>query len=281
MGRRDELRRFLDSVSAQTYPPLEVILVDQNPPGFLDDIVHEYSRALPLRAIRSEVAGLSISRNVGVSASSGDILLFPDDDCAYTDNYIKDIFFAFISSNADVLHANYYDPELDKFHFPGIAQDAVHMTFDQALTFGSSICLAVRRDVFFHMDGFDVRMGLGSTAICHVSEDVEFLCRSLAMGRKILLFPNIFCLHPKAERSASSPAFWKRNGSSLAAHVYICLLYGKKENILFAVGHSVSGMLYNFLRLNKKNSKIYLGRIFGAVEQLPRLLSTPRSGISK
>ena len=68
----------IDSVLAQTYPHIEVIVVDD---GSTDDTM---ARLAPygsrIRVIRQENAGPAAARNKGIAASSGGLVAFLDSD---------------------------------------------------------------------------------------------------------------------------------------------------------------------------------------------------------
>ena len=80
VGRTDELGRLLDSLAAQDYERLRVVVVDQNDDERLAPILA--GRALQLEHVRS-VRGLSRARNAGLRLIEGDVVAFPDDDCTY------------------------------------------------------------------------------------------------------------------------------------------------------------------------------------------------------
>src|SRR5262249_37414490 len=82
IGRTDVLTRLLDSLACQRLKAFEIIIVDQNPEGFLDPIIEPFKAQLAIRHVRTD-KGLSRARNVGIRLSSGDYLSFPDDDCWY------------------------------------------------------------------------------------------------------------------------------------------------------------------------------------------------------
>ncbi|MGN0335148.1 MAG: glycosyltransferase family 2 protein [Lachnospiraceae bacterium] len=71
----------LDSVCAQTYPKLEIIVVDD---GSTDDpgvLLQEYSQKDDrIRVITQKNQGLSAARNRGLESSSGEYLMFLDSD---------------------------------------------------------------------------------------------------------------------------------------------------------------------------------------------------------
>src|SRR5688572_20404311 len=84
-NRRDQLERCLKSLSVQTHPDFEVIVVDD---GSTDDtaaMVGQMARdrpAMRLQCLRNERnIGANPSRNRGIAASSGRFVAFLDSDC--------------------------------------------------------------------------------------------------------------------------------------------------------------------------------------------------------
>lgn len=84
VDRKQELKRLLQSLTMQSYNLIELIIVDQNPPGFLEDSLRSFDE-LPMKAIQTMPTGASTARNVGLVNASGDIIGFPDDDCFYSE----------------------------------------------------------------------------------------------------------------------------------------------------------------------------------------------------
>jgi CDP-glycerol glycerophosphotransferase len=75
------LRACLDSLVAQTYPRLQIILVDDGSPDRCIDIMEAYVRRdRRIQIIRQANAGLSAARNIGAKAARGEYLMFVDAD---------------------------------------------------------------------------------------------------------------------------------------------------------------------------------------------------------
>lgn len=75
------LSRCVDSILAQTYPNLEIILVDDGSPDGSGAICDGYaSNDSRVRVIHKENGGLSSARNVGIDAAEGEYLSFIDSD---------------------------------------------------------------------------------------------------------------------------------------------------------------------------------------------------------
>lgn len=85
----DYLRKCLDSVVSQTYQNYEAIIVCDKCSDNSEQIVDEYvKRNKKFTKIYAEKTGLSKARNLGVSASTGDYILFLDGDDYFKPNLL-------------------------------------------------------------------------------------------------------------------------------------------------------------------------------------------------
>ena len=103
-GRKEELNRLLSSLAQQSSKPDEIIVIDQNEPGFLDVLISEWGKILPIQHNLVAYKSASKARNYGALRLSTDIIAFPDDDCIFTKKTIEQIRQAFASNpNCDVI----------------------------------------------------------------------------------------------------------------------------------------------------------------------------------
>lgn len=76
-----ELPRCVDSLRAQTYPYIEIVLVDDGSPDRCGEICGEYAaRDSRIRVIHKMNGGLSSARNAGLDAATGEYILYVDSD---------------------------------------------------------------------------------------------------------------------------------------------------------------------------------------------------------
>jgi glycosyltransferase involved in cell wall biosynthesis len=85
--RNESLPRLLDALSKQTLSSIEVIVVDQNPDDSDPDWLIGFRDALSLRRILLDQPNASTARNIGYHQSSGEVLLFIDDDLVPTPEF--------------------------------------------------------------------------------------------------------------------------------------------------------------------------------------------------
>lgn len=89
------IERCVESVIRQTYRHLEIILVDDSSPDKSMELAEliiqksEYSRDLTFKFLKHEYnRGISVTRNTGINAATGDYLFFIDSDDEITENCI-------------------------------------------------------------------------------------------------------------------------------------------------------------------------------------------------
>ena len=75
------LHRCVDSILAQTYTNLEIILIDDGSPDRSGEICDEYAaKDSRIRVIHQKNAGLGAARNAGLDVCSGEYIAFVDSD---------------------------------------------------------------------------------------------------------------------------------------------------------------------------------------------------------
>ena len=91
LGRTTEVAELLASIVDQNRTDVELIIVDQND----DDRIVPLVKALPNRIavlhLRLKEKNVSAARNAGLTACSGGIIAFPDDDCWYPPHLLSEV----------------------------------------------------------------------------------------------------------------------------------------------------------------------------------------------
>lgn len=89
---KNTIRRCLDSVLSQTYPNIEVVMVDSSNDG-TEKIIEEYKQKskFPFKIIYQEPKGVGAARNEGIRNANGEVVVFVDADCWISENFISEI----------------------------------------------------------------------------------------------------------------------------------------------------------------------------------------------
>ena len=199
------LTRAIESVLVQTWPPHEIIVVDD---GSTDNSLKLSRRfADPVRVITQANAGVSAARNRGAEEATGDWLAFLDaDDYYYPDRLqwhaewiMRDADLDFLTGDYD-----YRDEDGDLIgtsmaaHVAGLALldrasevDEVVMEMPEfeafvADHFGDTHTLSVPRETFLRLGGYPTGFRVCEdvhflTRLCAVSHHVGVICRPMGV----------------------------------------------------------------------------------------------------
>lgn len=105
---RPYLVEALDSVIAQSYDRLEIIIIDDGSTDGSGLICDQYAiKDSRIRVIHQENKGLSNARNAGIDICRGDVIAFVDPDDAVYPDYIRNMLTAMIRENVDIVLCKY------------------------------------------------------------------------------------------------------------------------------------------------------------------------------
>lgn len=98
------LRACVDSIIAQTYDNLEIILVDDGSPDNCPAICDEYAeKDSRIKVIHKENGGLSDARNAGLSVMTGEYLMFVDSDDLLPKNAVSALYNLAVEYNSELV----------------------------------------------------------------------------------------------------------------------------------------------------------------------------------
>lgn len=191
-NRSTELEQLLKSLVVQTYKNFEIIIVDQNKNDLIDHICQCYKQQLDLIHIKSDRLGSSTNRNIGIKAVTGEILGFPDDDCAYYPDTLANVISTFNSSNADLAYGKIYDLDRQKNIMRNWANTPFHLQrILDIIKYSSCITIFFRNSEKYLFDEtFGINQKFGSC------EDIELCYRMFRGGAQLIYTPNIMINHP-------------------------------------------------------------------------------------
>lgn len=190
-GRSDELSRFLDSVEAQAFEQVRVIVVDQNDDERVEPIVR--GRDADVTHVRSE-RGLSRARNVGLRLVDADLVAFPDDDCVYPEGLLARVAGRFHSDRElDGLAGRAADAEGRSS--ASWKTDRAMLTDDNLWNRANAATIFLRRELVAQIGDFDERLGLGSGELWSSGEETDYLIRAVRAGARIEYDPDLVVGH--------------------------------------------------------------------------------------
>lgn len=173
------LREAVDSVLAQSYTPLELILVDD---GSTDGTA-SFARRLDglVDYVRQPRAGIAAARNVAAARANGEFLTFLDSDDLMRSHTIQTMADVLIRrADIDVVFAH-----VDEFLSPDLDPEARRRLRPPGHTLAGRLptTMLCRRDVFFKVGVFDTSLRRAVT--------LDWTARALEQGVRSLLVGDV------------------------------------------------------------------------------------------
>ena len=194
LGRTEELGRLLESLRAQTYTNIEILVVDQNTDDRVARVLSDVGQGLNVKHVRS-ARGLSRARNVGLGLSVGEIVGFPDDDCWYEPSLLGRLVSVFDNC-----------PSL-----AGVVGRCVDRNGRSPARYGTragplgrfnvwtrgtpSPSIFLRRRALEHVGSFDEQLGVGADSPYQSGEETDLLVRLLRGRAEIRCDPKLRINH--------------------------------------------------------------------------------------
>jgi glycosyltransferase involved in cell wall biosynthesis len=255
LGRTSELGYLLDSLDAQTYRNFEVILVDQNHDDRLASLLQQFEKRLSIKHLRS-LRGLSHGRNAGLSSVRGTIVAFPDDDCEYPPDLLARVVQTLDSSPTiaglcgRTINSHGQDV-VSKFDRDPGPISAINLWWRS-----TSATIFLRTAVTRDIGSFDERLGAGSGTPWGAGEEIDYLCRALKSGYKLIYDPELCVLHPSPPTDNSLAA--RQRASSYGRAMGFVL--GNQSYPLWFAGYMilrpVGGAVLDILRCRLASARL-------------------------
>jgi glycosyltransferase involved in cell wall biosynthesis len=237
------IKRCLDSLLAQTYPYLEIIVVDGNSTdGTREIISQEYSIGEKIKLVVEPGLGFAHARNVGVRSSSGEIIAFTGGNEFAHPEWVEKLVKNFIPKNTAGVYGCMLVPNGDGGFLRDFCQfkrcKTASETHPEKGRFGRGTNMAFRKCVIEELGSFD-------EWLCD-TDDAEFAWR-VGKKYKIVYEPSALIFHQDGEwRSwkAFVRYLWKPMvGQGQAVYKNGILSYSPKTTALYALPIAFSVLL--------------------------------------
>lgn len=202
LGRKDEVVRLLTSLLAQTLPPKQIIIVDQNSPTFLTGAVTSLNSNL-IDHNHVDWQGLSRARNYGLRKVKCKYVLFADDDSEFPENTFENCAKFLRNKSLDCLAMHLCDKNTGEtmLNYPSqschVKMNNIHSTTCEGATLW-------QHDTLIELGGYDEDMGLGRFYSAEEGADLVF--RALRHKANIEYDASIKVFHP-SQRNAEPLRF--------------------------------------------------------------------------
>jgi GT2 family glycosyltransferase len=205
------MRALLLALDKQTRKPDEIIICDDtklDPSPFCDLGVGIVRTMLP-----AGVNGVSVARNLGIKAATGDVVLLLDDDSLPT-RYCMQVHAEIHEQHPDtplaLLGQRTGEYRCMSLHPPyGPLSDKAEREYKGPLSWANFISnnLSLRRDLLLQVGGFDERFAQPGE---YGWEDIELGIRWFAAGGKMGYTTDAVVYHPESKRTPAKQAAAER-----------------------------------------------------------------------
>ncbi len=202
-NRRDSLERTLIALRDQTYPMFEVVVVNGPSTDGTAEMLEQFSDGA--RVIACSEACLGLSRNIGVAAAAGSIVVFTDDDAIPNSDWLEKLVERFSDESVGAVGGTVFDVPLDRVEWKlctcsrlgngntdseGSIEDYLGRGADP-FAYLAGCNMAFRRSALVEVDGFNSLMAWGY-------DDVDICCRIIDAGYRIAFEENAYVKHDRA-----------------------------------------------------------------------------------
>ena len=259
LNRKDYLIKLFESLDKQELRDFEVIIVDQNPIGFLDSIISNWDKRLNLIYKHVNFKGACRGRNYGIKFAKGEYVAFPDDDTEYPRKTLSLLAKEFSTRKEfDILITDCVDQKNKETHLNHTRKVYyIKSIFSLLKARIVTSQIFTRKSIIdsFHNEIFDEKMGPGSDTPYASNDETDFLIKSLKAKKKIYLDRNIYILHP-----THYPNYKKAYYYGLGRFRLI-----QKHNIgiIFYLINILQPLLRLILTLDFKRSRSYIASSLG------------------
>lgn len=259
LNRTKELIQALESIESELSDSVELILVDQNPKGFLEQ--HIPSQLLnKINLIHTNKKGGSFARNIGLFTAKGKYINFCDDDAIVEKNItmmIKNAFLKYPSAKMISFRAlDTQSSALCWLPFPD--QDCIVKSNNfRSLT--NEFTQIWDKNYLKGLGGYDTTLGPGS--YFGSEEGNDLIVRALEDGQLMYYVAETGFRHPLKNEASLKRYFHYAAGTAAFAYKHRKKAYVVKHSFMFLF-KSIAGMLiYNIWKLN--STRRYWMRCYG------------------
>lgn len=246
-NRAKQLPPALDSIvesfqHAQSCDDGEIVIVDNGSTDETHDVIENWAKQSPVKVVllHEKRPGLSRARNLAIQKSSGDYLVFTDDDCYLSQTYITELKNYIENEKEPTLRSGSVklgNPEdlpltikdvkkRKSWKRPEPLKEEAEL-LGRALI-GCNMCAS--RDTINKIGHFDPILGAG--APCAASEDTDYFYRAYLQGVTLEMVPDLVLYHHHGRRHKSEAQKLYRNyalgnGALIVKYLFIYPRFSK------------------------------------------------------
>jgi cellulose synthase/poly-beta-1,6-N-acetylglucosamine synthase-like glycosyltransferase len=176
---------------------------------------------MPARYVLEPKPGKSNALNTALQNAKGNVVVFTDDDCYPSPDFLKAIWGVFEDPSVSYMvgRVMLHDPAdcpiaVNESMTPLIFRGRSFLTAGSNFFGGAN--MAFRRNVLVDIGGFDPMFGPGSRF--PAAEDLEVVGRASASGCEGRYCPQVVVRHHHQRKKSDTPAVWKACGIGIGAY---------------------------------------------------------------
>ena len=258
--RKSKLARFVKSLNAQEgvdFSKVQLIFVDQ---GDNRDVFNGLDERIEFTYIKYERCSLSHARNVALNHVNGEYVGFPDDDCWYEPDVLRQVLGFFAKGCAGVIAKGTNENGQSTNNFPDNARRLTLYNHCGAISY--TIFVKYVKSITF-----DENIGVGSPYKLSSGEETDYLINvMLALGTEVYYEPGIVVHHPLSDKGnfkdneAKQYQYARGWGYVLRKHHYPLSI------ILRSFIRPMGGIILSLLRLDTAGARHSFCLLKGRIE---------------
>lgn len=269
LGRTEELEDLLHSISKQSYKDFEVIIVDQNGNGLIDEICNKFKSEFTLIHEKVDFKGAARSRNYGFRISQGEYINFPDDDSELPEKILEQMENVFNAKEADIIFCKSLDKQTHAISGTKLIAENAVVTEKNVYNTTIEYTMFLPREVFSEVGGFDPNLGVGT--FYGAEEGADFVLRALYKNKEIKYKADYYVYHPEKinqfDEKERKRVYNYGLGVGRLAYKHIFeykSLYSVKRYVVFLLKAFVGIFLFSLT--NRKKSLFYFQALKGRIK---------------
>lgn len=209
-NRGRSLLKTLESVVKQTYKNIEIVIIDDGSTDDTRNVVDKFIKendGYEIVYIYHENQGVSISRNTGIKASSGEYICFLDSDDEFYSQKIEKQISKIVSEYADlcIAETKTYFKEQNKYKISKFPSNLTDVVLDY-----------IKLNVFIHTSAYLIKKELilsnklAFREKCSWGEDVEFFLKIMLESKKICFVNQALHIYNFSRKESLSSFSWDK-----------------------------------------------------------------------
>jgi GT2 family glycosyltransferase len=233
--RNESLAKLLLAIRAQTLPDIEIVVVDQNAPGYL-------RQALPAGMLDGvlhvclEKPNASTARNHGFALSHGEYVLFIDDDCAPEPDFCEravEVFQRYpeVKCLWPVVYSTAGKEDAISRLQRGFTPETIPGSTLRRRIDARTDCNLFERDYFHRTGGFDELL----FEYARTAEDQEFYLRMRLLSMPVWVDTELFVFHDEGVPGGCdlrTESYWNTRAKCVKAWAFRYRIHGGKHGKL-------------------------------------------------